>query len=121
MGFITCDLYRSRPGPKIIKLKLETRLKSQASEWLKWQPGRHYSQSDVWELRLVSKLSFMILGPAGTSVPSDMDLHYSFLSHKVNNLMTPQANSVDPDQMAEMCQQIWLYTVSLHKKVVSVE
>jgi hypothetical protein len=25
-------------GPKIIKLKLETRLKSQASDWLKWQP-----------------------------------------------------------------------------------
>jgi hypothetical protein len=38
-----------KPGPKIIKLKLETRLKSQASDWLKW--------------RLVSNLSFMILGP----------------------------------------------------------
>jgi hypothetical protein len=27
-----------RPGPKIIKLKLETRLKSQTSNWLKWRP-----------------------------------------------------------------------------------
>jgi hypothetical protein len=26
-------------GPKIIKLRLETRLKSQASDWLKWRHG----------------------------------------------------------------------------------
>jgi hypothetical protein len=46
-------LYQS--GPKITKLKLETRLKSQASDWLKWRPG------------LVSNLSFMILGPGRSS------------------------------------------------------
>jgi hypothetical protein len=34
-----------------MKLKLETRLKSQASDWLKWRHG------------LVSNLNFMILGP----------------------------------------------------------
>ncbi len=50
-------------GHKIIKLRLETRLKSQASDWLKWRPGRHFSQSDAWDLSLVSNLSFMILVP----------------------------------------------------------
>jgi hypothetical protein len=53
----------TKSGPNIIKLKLETRLKSQASDWLKWRPGHHSSQSDVWALILVSKHSFMILGP----------------------------------------------------------
>jgi hypothetical protein len=48
-------------GHKIIKLRLETRLKFQASDWLKWRPGCHFSQSAVWELSLVSNLSFMIL------------------------------------------------------------
>jgi hypothetical protein len=37
------------PMPMIIKLNQETSLKSQASEWLKWQ--------------VVSNLSFMIMGP----------------------------------------------------------
>ena len=29
--------------------------------------GRYISQSDAWDLRLVSKLVFMILGPDGSS------------------------------------------------------
>jgi hypothetical protein len=30
-------LYFIKTGPKIIKLKMETSLKSQESDWLKWQ------------------------------------------------------------------------------------
>jgi hypothetical protein len=26
------------PGSKVIKLKMDTSLKSQASDWMKWQP-----------------------------------------------------------------------------------
>jgi hypothetical protein len=35
-----------------------------SSIWLAEMPtGRHFSQSDAWDLSLVSNLSFMILGP----------------------------------------------------------
>jgi hypothetical protein len=49
--------------PNIIKLNLETSLKSQASDWLKMVTGLHFSQSDAQDLRLVFNLSLMILGP----------------------------------------------------------
>jgi hypothetical protein len=32
-----CQNREILPGPKIIKLKLETNLKSQTSDWLKWR------------------------------------------------------------------------------------
>lgn len=40
-------------GPKVIKLDLETRFESQASDWRK----RHFTQLDVTDLRPVSNLS----------------------------------------------------------------
>jgi hypothetical protein len=37
-------------------------------------PGRHFSQSDAWDLSLVSKLSFMILGP-GFQTPTALVMY----------------------------------------------
>jgi hypothetical protein len=38
-----------------------------------------------------------------------------------NNLMNLKANCVDPDQMAQMCQLIWIYNVRPRNKDVSME
>jgi hypothetical protein len=40
---------------------------------------------------------------------------------KYRNLMNLKANSVDPDQTAQICQLIWIYTVRPHNKGVSME
>jgi hypothetical protein len=52
------------------------------------------------------------VGPdhSGTSVPSDLDLHFVFLVQ--NNPINQIANSVGPDQTARMCLLILTYTVS---------
>jgi hypothetical protein len=55
------------PGPKIIKLSLETRLNSQASE--------------AWDSSLVSIFSFVILGPVWSSYKSNI-----YPSHRADNL-----------------------------------
>ncbi len=59
------SFFRNRDETKIIKLRLETRLKSQASDWLKWRPG------------LVSKLSFMILGLDQSAHPRSLIIVYT--------------------------------------------
>jgi hypothetical protein len=35
--------------------------------------------------------------------------------------MNVKVNSVDPDQMAQMCQLIWIYAVGPRNKDVSIE
>jgi hypothetical protein len=41
-----------KTGPKIIKLRLETSLKSQAIAWLKWRPAN--LMLEIWSPELVS-------------------------------------------------------------------
>jgi hypothetical protein len=43
-----------------------------------------------------------------TSVSSDLNYNVCLLVR--NNLMNLRANSLDPDQLAQMCRLIWIYT-----------
>jgi hypothetical protein len=48
------DLARKdQSGPKIINMTLETSLKSQASDWLKWRPANQMLEISVWSPVLV--------------------------------------------------------------------
>jgi hypothetical protein len=55
---------------------------------------------------------------AGTTVPSDQDLHCSVLDSWV--ISDQDVNSADPDQMAQMCQLISFSTVYPHHKGIYI-